>query len=147
MGDVWSLRAEHGVINLALSPEMAAHVRDAAYHVADDLAAIERYGEREAGLLGDLANELADVLDALGRVGDAREARRTRSAHDVPLRHIPHGVRVEGGRVRHRRDVPTPACGKGPGERGDARGARGDLDLAVRGSARATYQAKHAIRD
>ncbi len=73
-----------------------AHVRDAAYHVADDVAAIERYGEREAGLLGDLANELADVLDALGRVGDAREARRTRSAHDVPLRHIPHGVRVKG---------------------------------------------------
>ena len=64
MGDVWSLQAEHGVITLMLSPEMAAHVRDAAYHLADDPAALARYGEREAGLLEDLANELADVLDA-----------------------------------------------------------------------------------
>ena len=64
MGDIWSLQAEHGVITLRLSPEMAAHVRDAAYHLADDPAALARYGERKAGLLEDLANELADVLDA-----------------------------------------------------------------------------------
>jgi hypothetical protein len=63
MGDVWAINAEHGVITLALSPEMAAHVRDAAYHLADDPIAVERYGERAAGQLEGLADALADLFD------------------------------------------------------------------------------------
>ena len=63
-GDVRALTPRNNVVDLKCSPEMAAYVRDALYHLVDDPLADERYGEREVDLLEILADCIADAFDA-----------------------------------------------------------------------------------
>ena len=62
-GDVWAMKAKKGRMVLDLCPEMAAHVRDALYHLVDDPLADERYGAGEVDLLEILADCIADAFD------------------------------------------------------------------------------------
>ena len=54
-----------GLIDVLFSPGMAGHVRDSAFHLADDPAAEDTWDEPTRGLLVELGEALSDALGML----------------------------------------------------------------------------------
>jgi hypothetical protein len=66
IGDQFSITLdEAGHVDLLLSPEMTAHIRDAAYHLIDDPSAGETWDTAARDLLAELGDALSDALDLL----------------------------------------------------------------------------------
>jgi hypothetical protein len=55
-----------GRVDLLCSPGMTTHIRDAAYHLAEDPSAGETWDEETRDLLAELGDALSDALDLLG---------------------------------------------------------------------------------
>ena len=71
IGDQFSITlTDAGRVDLLCSPSMTAHLRDAAYHLADDPAAGETWDRAALDLLAELGDALSDALDLL-RVREA----------------------------------------------------------------------------
>jgi hypothetical protein len=54
-----------GRVDLLCSPGMTTHLRDAAYHLAEDPSAGETWNEPDLDLLTELGDALSDALDLL----------------------------------------------------------------------------------
>jgi hypothetical protein len=66
IGDQFSITLdEAGRVDLLCSPGMTAHIRDAAYYLAEDPAAGETWDEAARDLLAELGDALSDALDLL----------------------------------------------------------------------------------
>ena len=66
IGDQFSITLDAaGRVDLLLSPGMTAHLRDAAYHLADDPSAGETWDQAARDLLAELGHALSDALDLL----------------------------------------------------------------------------------
>ena len=71
IGDQFSITLDAaGRVDLLCSPGMTAHIRDAAYHLAEDPTASASWDEAALDLLAELGHALSDALDLLrGREG------------------------------------------------------------------------------
>ena len=64
IGDQFSITLDAaGRVDLLCSPGMTAHLRDAAYHLADDPAASETWDGAALDLLAELGDALSDALE------------------------------------------------------------------------------------
>ena len=66
IGDQFSITlTAAGRVDLLCSPGMTSHIRDAAYHLAEDHAAGETWNQVALDLLAELGDALSDALDLL----------------------------------------------------------------------------------